>query len=100
MTCISVPSRSYNILCAGKPILAVGEPAWEISQLLMDKNVGWIISPGDSDKIVTAVRQLLADRSVLADMGKRARQLAETEYSAAYSIDRYAEMIREYQARS
>ena len=99
MTGISVPSRSYNILCAGKPILAVGEPSGEISQLLTDKNVGWVISPGDSDKIVTAVRQLLADRSVLADMGKRARQLAETEYSAAYIIDRYAEMITEYHAR-
>jgi len=99
MTGISVPSRSYNILCAGKPILAVGEPSGEISQLLLDKNVGWVISPGESDKIVTAVQQLLADRSVLADMGKRARQLAETEYSAAYIIDRYAAMIAEYQAR-
>jgi colanic acid biosynthesis glycosyl transferase WcaI len=99
MTGISVPSRSYNILCAGKPILAVGEPAGEISQLLMDKNVGWVISPGESAKIVTVVQQLLADRSVLVDMGKRARQLAETEYSAAYIIDRYAEMIREYSAR-
>jgi len=67
--------------------------------LLADKNVGWVISPGDSDKIVTAVRQLLADRSVLADMGKRARQLAETKYSAAYIIDRYAEMITAYGAR-
>ena len=32
MTGISVPSRSYNILCAGKPILAVGELQGEISQ--------------------------------------------------------------------
>ena len=31
ITGISVPSRSYNILCAGKPILAVGEPQGEVS---------------------------------------------------------------------
>jgi hypothetical protein len=32
-------------------------------------------------------------------MGKHARQLAETEYSAVYIIDRYAEMITAYRAR-
>ena len=98
MTGISVPSRSYNILCAGKPILAVGEPEGEISQLLVDKDVGWVVSPGDSDKIVAAVQELLADRSVLKGMSARAREVAETEYSSAYIIDRYAEMIEEYRA--
>jgi len=99
MTGISVPSRSYNILCAGKPILAVGDPEGEISQLLVDKNVGWVISPGDSDKIVTAVKEMLADREMLQEMSVRAREVAETEYSSAYIIDRYAEMIEEYLAK-
>lgn len=98
MTGISVPSRSYNILCAGKPILAVGEPEGEISQLLVDKNVGWVIPPGDADKIVAAVDDLLADRSVLVEMSRRAREVAETEYSSAYIIDRYAELIAEHQS--
>ena len=85
-------------LCAGKPILAVGEPEGEISQLLVDKDVGWVVSPGDSDKIVAAVQELLADRSVLRGMSARAREVAETEYSSTYIIDRYAEMIEEYHA--
>jgi glycosyltransferase involved in cell wall biosynthesis len=98
MTGISVPSRSYNILCAGKPILAVGEPEGEISQLLRDKDVGWVIAPGESDKIVAVVKELLADRSVLVGMSKRARELAEAEYSSAYIIGCYADMITEYAA--
>jgi glycosyltransferase involved in cell wall biosynthesis len=96
MTGISVPSRSYNILCAGKPILAVGEPEGEISQLLVEKNVGWVIPPGDSDKIVSAVKELLADNGLLREMSIRAREVAEKEYSSAYIIDRYAEMVEEY----
>jgi len=99
MTGISVPSRSYNILCAGKPILAVGEPAGEISQLLVEKEVGWVIQPGESDKIVAAVKELLADRSTLTAMSARARAVAEAEYSANYIIDRYAEMVGEYLER-
>jgi colanic acid biosynthesis glycosyl transferase WcaI len=98
MTGISVPSRSYNILCAGKPILAVGEPQGEVSQLLVEKDVGWVIAPGESDKIVAAVKEVLANRTGLEDMSKRARELAENEYSSSYIIDRYAEMIAEYAA--
>jgi hypothetical protein len=32
-------------------------------------------------------------------MSVRARQVAETEYSSAYIIDRYAEMVEEYLAK-
>jgi len=32
-------------------------------------------------------------------MSARAREVAETEYSSAYIIDRYAEMVEEYLAR-
>jgi colanic acid biosynthesis glycosyl transferase WcaI len=99
MTGISVPSRSYNILCAGKPILAVGEPESEISQLLVDKDVGWVIPPGDSARIVSAVLELLDDRSKLKAMSARARHVAETEYSSAYIIDRYAELVAEHVVR-
>jgi glycosyltransferase involved in cell wall biosynthesis len=94
MTGISVPSRSYNILCAGKPIIAIGEPDGEISQLLVEKNVGWVFSPGDSDGIVTLVKELLADRSALVGMGKRARAVVEAEYRSSGIIDKYLDLIK------
>ena len=90
-----MPSRSYNILCAGKPILTVAQADGEISRLIVDKNVGWVVPPGDSDKFVEVVTGVLRDRSQLADMGRRGREVAEQEYSAAYIIDRYAELVKE-----
>jgi len=93
MTGISVPSRSYNILAAGKPILAIGEPEGEISQLIIERDLGWVVPPGDVDRFVDVVRHLLNNRPILDDMGVRARQLAETEYSSAYIIDRYDELV-------
>lgn len=93
---IAVPSRSYNILCAGKPILTVAQADGEISQLIVEKNVGWVVPPGDSDKFVEVVTDVLQNRNQLADMGRRGREVAENEYSAAYIIDRYAELVREH----
>jgi len=92
---IAVPSRSYNILCAGKPILTVAQADGEISRLIVDKNVGWVVPPGDSDKFVEVVTGVLNDRSQLVEMGRRGREVAEQEYSAAYIIDRYAELVEE-----
>ena len=93
---VGVPSRSYNILCAGKPILSVASSDGEISQLIADKNVGWVVEPGDSDRFVEVVKEVLQNREQLRDMGERGRQVAEQEYSAAYIIDRYAELARDY----
>jgi glycosyltransferase involved in cell wall biosynthesis len=93
---IAVPSRSYNILCAGKPILTVAQDEGEISRLIAEKGVGWVIPPGDPDKMAEVVISVLNDRSILQEMGKRGRDVAESEYSAAYIIDRYAEMVEEY----
>ena len=58
-----------------------------------------MIPPGNSDKLVSAVKEMLTDRAKLADMSQRSRVVAETEYNSAYIIDRYAEMVEEYIAR-
>jgi colanic acid biosynthesis glycosyl transferase WcaI len=93
---IAVPSRSYNILCAGKPILTVAQADGEISRMITDKNVGWVVPPGDSDRLVEVVTDVLENRSQLAEMGERGRQLVESEYSAAYIIDCYANLVKEF----
>jgi colanic acid biosynthesis glycosyl transferase WcaI len=93
---IAVPSRSYNILCAGKPILTVAQADGEISRMISDKNVGWVVPPGDSDRLVEVVTDVLNNRSQLAEMGERGRNLVEQEYSSAYIINCYADLVREF----
>ena len=92
---IAVPSRSYNILCAGKPILTVAQADGEISRLITDKQVGWVVPPGDSDRFVEVVTDVLKNRAQLAEMGERGRNVAEQEYSAAFIINCYADLVRE-----
>jgi hypothetical protein len=75
----SFPIKFVEYLWAGKPIIYVGSgyPA----QLIKKHGLGVVISDRDVTPIVTFVRELLADRSLVLKIGSRARRLAEQLYS-------------------
>ncbi|WP_146180094.1 glycosyltransferase family 4 protein [Opitutus sp. ER46] len=93
MAGVGVPSRSYNLLAAGKPILACVETDSEIAQLIVDERVGWIVAPGDHGAFRKAVLAAKADRPSLIEMGRRARSAAEGKYSFETIIRRYEQVL-------
>jgi colanic acid biosynthesis glycosyl transferase WcaI len=76
-----VPSRIYNILAAGKPLLAITEPLSEIHTVINEEHIGWCVSPGDENKLVTTIRYIVSQRERLEDMGEKARAVAEEKYN-------------------
>ena len=48
---ISVPSRMYNILAAGVPIIALSEADTELSLMISENQAGWVINPGDANAL-------------------------------------------------
>ncbi|MBX3282179.1 MAG: glycosyltransferase family 4 protein [Acidobacteria bacterium] len=86
---VSMPSRTYNILAAGKPILAITEAGSEVDLVIKDHNVGTNCEPGDVAGLLNALRKLEKDRSELEEMGKRARAAALTEYSLETALTGY-----------
>ena len=53
---LGVPSKTYNILCAGKPILYIGDINSEIAILIKENNVGYIAEPGNIDSITDGIK--------------------------------------------
>lgn len=90
---VSVPSRTYNILAAGKPILAITDANSEVARVVREEQVGWIVPPGDPEKLITALREAYAARGQLAEMGRRARLAAEAKYSLETATRRYLDAI-------
>ena len=43
-----MPSRTYNFLAAGKPILALTETDSEIDRIICEDNVGWSVRDTES----------------------------------------------------
>lgn len=79
---LGVPSKSYNLLSAGKPILFIGEPKTEISQLVLENGIGWSLDIRNQNEIVEFFNQLPSvDKEILIKMGRSARLLAENEYN-------------------
>lgn len=90
----AMPSRTYNILAAGKPIIALTEDESELASVVAEENVGWHIPPRDAERLVSTIREAMSDRSRLTEMGQRARDAAIAKYSPAAAIKKYLNVLR------
>ncbi len=79
---LGVPSKTYNILAAGKPILFVGEDGSEISQLVLKEDIGWSLDISLKQELVDFFSKLTLNCfDELSEKGSRARRLSERKYS-------------------
>jgi glycosyltransferase involved in cell wall biosynthesis len=94
MAGISVPSRMYNVLAAGKPLLAVCDDDSELAAVVREEDIGWVIPPGRPDLIVSALREAKASPDRLRSMGERARKAAELKYTPGHILHAYQDLIQ------
>lgn len=88
-----VPSRLYNILASGKPIVAAVDRESELSLVVHEERAGWIVEPGDIDGIVRAVLEARSDPARLAAMGARGRAAAAGRYAYAAVMRGYRDLF-------
>jgi len=90
----AMPSRTYNVLAAGKPIIALTEPGSELARVIDEEQVGWYVTPGETDELVAAIRQASADRDRLNEIGKSAYSAAKAKYSRETAIESYRNALK------
>jgi len=95
MTGISVPSRMYNVMAAGRPILAVAEPDSELARVILEERIGWIVPPSNPEALLLAIVEARSDPDRLRQMGARARAAAERSYSLGRVKIAYQDLVRE-----
>lgn len=95
MAGVSVPSRTYNILAAARPVIAVADEDSELAMIVREEKVGWVVPPGRSSEVTAAILEARQNRERLAEMGRNGRVVAGTRYTLDRAIDKYADMIRE-----
>jgi colanic acid biosynthesis glycosyl transferase WcaI len=78
---LGVPSRMYNVMAAGKPLVAVVDPGSEPARVVEEHGTGWVVMPGDAEGLAEAVREAMDDREALSSMGRRARAVAESDFN-------------------
>ena len=91
---VSMPSRTYNILAAGKPILAIAEAGSETALVVEENEIGRVVEPGNVEAFVTAVRDFAAESpELLSGRAGRAREIAERDYSLEKAVSEYRRVL-------
>lgn len=89
MVGVSMPSRTYNILAAGKPILALVEEGSEVAHVVAEEAVGWITPPSQPERLTETIEKIFNERGRLKEMGAAARSAALKRYSLEVALERY-----------
>jgi colanic acid biosynthesis glycosyl transferase WcaI len=88
---ISVPSRFYNLLAVGRPVLIVAEPDAEAALTVTEHDVGWVVTPGDAEELARTIR--LAASSEDPARGERAATIAR-RFNFAGAMASYSELVQ------
>ena len=88
-----VPSKTYGIMAAGRPILYVGPRSATPARVLEWHRCGWRIEPGDASGIVRLLEQLERDRDLVREAGGRARRAFEKYYDRPIGVGRILSIL-------
>ena len=91
----AMPSKTYNIMAAGKPVLALTDEGSELALVIDESRIGWHLEPGDANALRATLDEIYERRSELWSIGNRAREAAERDYSLSTAIARYREALKQ-----
>jgi glycosyltransferase involved in cell wall biosynthesis len=95
MAGVSVPSRMYNQMAAGKPLIAIADHESELAKVICEENIGWLITPGDCDQLVNVLIQAAAKPEICAEMGQRASATVQQKYTLNHALASYRVLFEE-----
>ncbi len=91
---VSMPSRTYNILAAGKPILALTERDSELARVVEEDAVGWVVPPNEEEILLETILRIYDERETLAEKSANARKSALEKYSLETAVAGYQKVLK------
>ena len=96
---VSVPSKTYSILAAGRPVLAAIDAGTEVPRILAESRGGVCVPPDDPLALREALQRLFDDPAGCAAMAVAGRRWVESAASPAAVARAYADLIVELNQR-
>ena len=90
---VSVPSKTYSILAAARPIVAAIDADTEVPRILVASGAGIVVPPDDATSFISALSELRHSPEKIANMGHSGREWVETHVSPAVVADSYLQLI-------
>ena len=89
----SVPSKTWSIMAAERPILASFDLDSELSYIIIDAGCGIVVQAGDQERFKTAVLNLYADRRKAAYIGKMGKKYLDENLSKEKCVAEYVNVM-------
>jgi len=91
---VSVPSKIYGVMAAGKPILGVLEQGSEAEFLISTSNSGLLAEPQDYQKFAKNIKSIYElTQEERHSMGMRGRQYLDQHLRKELSLNKYKETL-------
>ncbi len=94
----SVPSKTYSILAAGRPLIASVDHNSEVARIVERAGAGIAVPPDDGEALTKAIQRLLDSPEEIERMGRAGRAFVETWASPAAVAEAYEELFEELRA--
>lgn len=78
---VSVPSKTYSIMAAARPVLAAIDPGTAVPKILDASGGGIAVPPDRAEDFISALRRLLDQPDAAREMGANGRRWVEREAS-------------------
>jgi glycosyltransferase involved in cell wall biosynthesis len=91
-TGVSVPSRIYNLLAVGRPVIICSEPDAEAALLVQEHDLGWVVQPEDPSAIARTVELAASAAGNTLEKGRRATEIARN-YARPTALSSYRQLM-------
>jgi glycosyltransferase involved in cell wall biosynthesis len=89
----AVPSKTYGIMAAGRPILFIGPKASTAAQIIEKYGCGWHLECGDVQGLVELLQSLNRHRELINEAGRRSHAAYITNYQRSVGVSRISAIL-------
>lgn len=92
---VSVPSKLYGIMAAGKPVIGVLDEGSEARLIVDECKCGVCTNPGNYEEIFNKINFVLSNKDEVNKLGENGRMYLERKLTKDVSINKYKNTILE-----
>jgi glycosyltransferase involved in cell wall biosynthesis len=91
---IGVPSKTYNIMSAGNPILYIGDCESEVYNYIQKEDIGWNFLWNQTSSIIQFLQNIkLSDKEKFSLIGQKSRKFAEDNFTKEIILNNYQKIV-------
>jgi colanic acid biosynthesis glycosyl transferase WcaI len=90
----SLPSKIYEIMASGRPLLASADPNSDVWNLVNETGCGLCVEPENVEQLADAIKSLYNNPAQREQMGVQGRRQAEQHFSKQAVVTQYHDLLQ------